>query len=132
MFLPHQAWLMVDAIVRVAYRKLISGKLSSRMGDGGSSEERQPPRPRVVLAVDVPRDVVCDRLRHFLHPASTTRTVACIAIFNRIWAASPLLAYLLISRPGPFVQLRSNRKLRLSFRAADYAIKLRGAPGEFL
>ena len=25
-FLPHQAWLMVDAIARVAYRKLISGK----------------------------------------------------------------------------------------------------------
>ncbi|MBS1217029.1 MAG: hypothetical protein H6R21_162 [Proteobacteria bacterium] len=25
-FLPHQAWMMVDAIVRVAYRQLISGK----------------------------------------------------------------------------------------------------------
>jgi hypothetical protein len=97
-FLPHQAWMMVDAIVRVAYRKLISGKyllewVTAAQAESGSRHD---------LAIDVPCDVVCDRLRHFPHPASTKRTVACIAISNRMGGVAA--ARVLDQSPRSFVQ----------------------------
>src|SRR6266498_4491349 len=78
------------------------GKASARMGDSSSSGKRQPTRPCGVLAVDVPRDVVRDRLRHLPHPASTTRTVDCIAISDRMGGVAA--ARILDQSPRSFVQ----------------------------
>ena len=98
-FLPHQAWLMVDAIVRAAYRKLISGKrllewVTAAQAESGSRHDlvsfSRFMYPVTLFAI----------VSAILIIAASTASAQLIASpFLIAWAMSPLLAYL-ISRAG--------------------------------
>jgi len=112
-FLPHQAWMMVDAIARVAYRKLISGKrllewVTAAQAESGSRHDLvafwRLMCPVTLFAIVSAISLILLRPRAQL-----------IALpFLIAWAASPLLAYL-ISRPGRSFK-ESNRELSSSER----------------
>ncbi|MDQ3474735.1 MAG: hypothetical protein M3447_13470, partial [Acidobacteriota bacterium] len=95
--LPHQAYLMVDAIVRTLYRKLISHRKllqwvtaaqAERLARHDFSEFLWFMLPAEVLAALTAVAVVLVR------PAA----LGVMAPFLAIWAVSPLVAYL-VSRP---------------------------------
>lgn len=95
-FLPHQAWVMLDAIARVAYRKLISGKHLLEWVTAAQTESSSPH----------------DRASfwHFMYPVTVFAFIVALAVlmlrphtlmlmlpFLLAWATSPLLAYLVSS-----------------------------------
>ncbi len=107
-FLPHQAWLMLDAIARVAYRKLISGKhllewVTAAQTESSSLHDRAAfwrlMYPVTLFAIITALLVIAFR-PHALLLASP---------FLIAWAASPLLAYF-VSRAGRSLK-ESSREL---------------------
>jgi hypothetical protein len=48
-FLPHQAWLMGDAIARVAYRKLISGERLLEWAPSDQTENGRKPMISIII-----------------------------------------------------------------------------------
>ena len=96
-FLPHQAWLMCDAIVRALYRQLISRK---RLLEWVSAAETEK-SARTEL----------DSFLRFMFPALVLTTIALALTFGRrpsalpvmaplaaIWLLSPFIAYW-VSKP---------------------------------
>lgn len=91
-FLPHQAWLMIDAIARVAYRRLITGKhllewMTAAQTEQVSRHDRAAFRrlmyPVTLLAALLAILVIILRPQAFLTALP----------FLTAWAASPLLAW---------------------------------------
>jgi cyclic beta-1,2-glucan synthetase len=107
-FLPHQAWMMADAILRVAYRKLVSGKhllewMTAAQTESGSRHD-------------------LGAFWRLMFPATSFAIIAAILLsllrFESLltalpfligWAISPLLAYF-VSAAGPSLK-ESNREL---------------------
>ena len=112
-FLPHQAWLMVDAIARVGYRKLISGKhllewVTAAQAESGSRHDRAA-FWRLMYPVTVFAIVTALCVLVLLPPALLPALPFLIA-----WAVSPLLAYF-VSR-GLRSPKESSRELSSSER----------------
>ena len=85
-FLPHQAWLMCDAIIRALYRQLISRRNCSN----GSQQQKQnkgAKRPRVVRSLHV----ACSGA-----DASRTRLTLTQAVGLPVMGRSPDLANLAV------------------------------------
>ncbi|MEP7342549.1 MAG: glucoamylase family protein [Acidobacteriota bacterium] len=107
-FLPHQARLMIDAIVRVAYRKMVSGKhllewVTAAQSELSSRHDRAAfwrlMYPVTLFAIFASGLVI------FLRPQS----FPIASPFLIAWATSPLLAYF-VSRKVPSLK-EMNRKL---------------------
>jgi cyclic beta-1,2-glucan synthetase len=89
-FLPHQAWLSVDAIVRVAYRRLVSRRHLLQWQTAESAGAQTNRHARVVLrdmllisGLSVALTIVL-YLRHAFAPTS---------IFLTLWVGSPALLW---------------------------------------
>ncbi|HEX4951034.1 MAG TPA: glucoamylase family protein [Blastocatellia bacterium] len=101
LFLPHQAWVMLDAIARVAYRKLISGKhllewVTAAQTESSSKHDREAfwelMYPVTIFAVLLSLLVVV------LRPQALWLALP----FLLVWAASPMLAYFVSSTGRTF------------------------------
>ncbi|MFN0086449.1 MAG: GH36-type glycosyl hydrolase domain-containing protein [Blastocatellia bacterium] len=91
-FLPHQAWLMLDAIARVAYRKLVSGKhllewVTAAQTESGSRHDCAA-FWRLMYPVTL-FAILAAALAGMLRPHS----FLLASPFLLAWAVSPLLAY---------------------------------------
>ncbi len=99
-FLPHQAWLMGDAIARVAYRKLISGK---RLLEWMTADQTENGSPHDLASFS-----------RLMYPVTLFAIISAVLIialrpqallvaspFLIAWATSPLLAYLVSCAGGP-------------------------------
>lgn len=96
-FLPHQAWLMGDAIARAAYRKLISGKhllewMTADQTEQGSRHDRA-----AFLRLMAPVTLFALFLAIFIALFRPDALLVALP-FLIAWAGSPMLAYF-ISRP---------------------------------
>ena len=98
-FLAHQAWLMVDAIVRTLARLLVTRRAPARVADRGAGESRPRSRPRAAstdrwrAASGSPPSSVCSS-------SSSKPDAAWIAApFVVLWLAAPWIARQ-ISLPG--------------------------------
>jgi cyclic beta-1,2-glucan glucanotransferase len=98
-FLPHQAWLMGDAIARVAYRKLISRKrllewMTADQTENGSLHDlasfSRSMYPVTLFAI----------ISAVLIIALRPQALLVASPFLIIWATSPLLAYLISCAGG--------------------------------
>lgn len=98
-FLPHQAWLMLDAIARVAYRKLISGKhlLEWVTAEQAESGSRHTCGAFFRMMYPVPLFAIVSA--GFILPLRPHALLAA-SPFLIAWAASPLLAYWISSGGG--------------------------------
>lgn len=113
LFLPHQAWVMLDAIARVAYRKLISGKhllewLTAAQTESSTTHDRAAfwrlMYPVTLFALIIALFVIV------LRPHALLLTLP----FLLAWAASPMLAYF-VSSTGPSLK-ESSREMTVEER----------------
>jgi cyclic beta-1,2-glucan synthetase len=97
-FLPHQAYLMVDAVTRVLYRKLISGKhllewMTAAQAESGSREDRAAFWHLIYSGTSFA--IVAATLVIILRPQALWLALP----FLMAWAASPFVASF-VSRAG--------------------------------
>ena len=117
-FLPHLAWLMGDAIARVAYRKLISGKRLLEWVTADQTENGSLHDLASFLRLMYPVTlfaIVSAILVIVLRP----QALLVASPFLIAWAMSPLLAYLISCAGG---SSRESSHESEWFRAADNAI----------
>ncbi|HEY8225756.1 MAG TPA: protein ndvB, partial [Pyrinomonadaceae bacterium] len=98
-FLAHQAYLMVDAIVRTLYRKLISRRKLLEWVTAAQADRETPHDLAAFLRLMLPAELLALTavlLALFLKPLSQ----ATVLPFVVAWAMSPFVAYW-ISRPSP-------------------------------
>ena len=106
-FLPHQAWLMVDAIARVAYRKFISGKKLLEWVTAAQTESQRRHDRAAFL--------------HFMYPVIFFAVIVAglILIFRPsafvmawpfllLWGASPFLAFVVSRNLGSLKEFNRN------------------------
>ncbi|MDX2033697.1 MAG: glucoamylase family protein, partial [Blastocatellia bacterium] len=120
-FLPHQAGMMLDAIARVAYRKLISGKrllewMTAEQAESRSDRDRaawlRSMLPAALFAIGGAMLLLQFR----------PQALAIASPFLFAWAISPLLAHLVsgaeapAGRPGPALSSAERRTARLIAR----------------
>ncbi|HEU4766065.1 MAG TPA: protein ndvB, partial [Pyrinomonadaceae bacterium] len=96
-FLPHQAYLMCDAIVRTVYRKLISRKKLLEWVSAAETERTTRGEFHSFLAFMLPAEIltlVALGLTLALRPAA----LPIIGALSAVWLLSPLVAYF-VSKP---------------------------------
>lgn len=92
LFLPHQAWVMLDAIARVVYRKLISGRHLLEWVTAAQTESGKPHDRAAFWRLMYPVTLFALILALFvivLRPQALLLTPP----FLLLWAVSPLLAH---------------------------------------
>jgi cyclic beta-1,2-glucan synthetase len=91
-FLPHQAWLMVDAIVRTTYRKLISRKCLLEWVTAAGAEKSSQHDLRAFIDLMWPAPLITAAatiLIAFLRPAALPFALPLLLT----WALAPLIAF---------------------------------------
>ncbi|MEX1184876.1 MAG: glucoamylase family protein [Gemmatimonadota bacterium] len=105
-FLPHQAWISADAIVRTLWRLFVSRRLllewqtasqAERSETGGARHARQQMLSAVLLALGILVLVAAVGVRGIGPEANFWLRFALVVPFVTVWAASPALAHLLSS-----------------------------------
>ncbi len=102
--LPHQAWLMCDAIIRTIYRQLISRKKLLEWVSAAEAERSAREDLTSFFWFMLPAELLTLLalvLTLFLRPASLT----VMGVLSAVWILSPLIAFW-VSKPRP-----SERKL---------------------
>ena len=111
-FLPHQAWLMVDAIARVAYRKLISGKNLLEWVTAAQTERHRRRDRAAFLHLIYPVMFFAVLVAGIVLVLRPSAFWLCLP-FLLAWALSPFLAYT-ISR-----KISSSKESSRNFTAED-------------
>ena len=110
-FLAHQSYLMVDAISRTAYRKLVSHKYLLEWVTAAQAESASRHDRRAYLRLMLPIELlVCELLALVLWNNPAALPVA--APFLAAWALSPLVAHWVSRRTPPVVQTLSAKDAR--------------------
>ncbi len=117
MFLPHQAYLMTDAIVRTIYRKLFSRKKLLEWVTAADAEKRARRDPAGFFWFMLPAEllaVLAAALTLILRPAAGGVMFAFVAA----WALSPFVAYWVSSLRPPERKLLSVDDVALARQVA--------------
>src|SRR5438067_1250997 len=96
-FLAHQAYLMVDAIARVAHRKLVSQKHLLEWTTAARAERSSKHDPRSFVQLMWPA-VAIGIFAVLLTALANFRALPSAALFVLAWLLSPLIAYLVSRR----------------------------------
>ena len=122
--LPHQAWLNVDAIARVWYRKLVSHRLMLEWETASEAHRRAKNRRRQFVLNMAWIPLLALLLGAAIRFAAPGAVVAA-APFLLLWAASPLFVSLLnreVRRDSASVLKPEDREMIRQDGAADVAI----------
>ncbi len=92
LFLPHQAWVMLDAIARVAYRKLISGKHLLEWVTAAQTESSSRHDRAAFWRLMYPVTLFASGIALLISVLRPQAFVLALP-FLLAWAVSPLLAY---------------------------------------
>ncbi len=99
-FLPHQAWLSMDAIVRVIYRRFVSGRDLLQWQTAEHAGAQTDEHARVILR----QMVIISGLSFLLTLALYAKhALAPTSVFLALWAVSPALKQWL-GRPDPVLE----------------------------
>ncbi len=91
-FLAHQAWLMIDAIGRTVYRKLISGRHLLEWQTAAHTEKSSTHDIRAFFQFMWPAEVIT-LVTALLVAFTRTRALTLAIPFLLSWALSPLIAF---------------------------------------
>ncbi|MFS8085179.1 MAG: hypothetical protein ACMG6H_06080, partial [Acidobacteriota bacterium] len=106
-FLPHQAWLMTDAIARTAYRKLISHRHLLEWVTAAGAEKSSPHDQQAFLGLMWPAQAIALAALILVGFAKTSSLLLAIP-FVALWGLSPLIAfYVSRRRPEEVVEFAS-------------------------
>src|SRR5215213_2822196 len=98
-FLPHQAWLMCDAIVRAVYRQLISRKKLLEWVSAAEAERSLRNNLQSFVSFMLPA-LILTLIAIVLTFSFKPRALPVMGTLFLIWILSPLVAYL-VSKPRP-------------------------------
>lgn len=102
--LPHQAYLMTDAIVRTIYRKMVSRQKLLEWVTAAQSERESQDDLRLFLRLMWPAEllaIIAALLQVFFRPGFQSE----VWLFTAAWAASPFIAYWISLPP----RIKNNR-----------------------
>jgi cyclic beta-1,2-glucan synthetase len=113
-FLPHQAYLMADAIIRTLWRMLITGKRRLEWITAAQAEQRLDLSSESFWTWMSPASFIAMALLALVSLAFPDR-LPVAAPFLTVWLISPLIAYW-VSRPLPARQIVLSERERAEMR----------------